>query len=98
MSVDNTGNRRARERLAILSEASTRIGSTLDVMQTRVESSKIDLGIAGYGYTWPRQGTGKAISTERARELVVNFGALTWMITRSKLPRETSIWSPWTRP
>ncbi|MEU8983141.1 SpoIIE family protein phosphatase [Streptomyces sp. NPDC048309] len=37
MSVDVTGNQRARERLAILSEASTRIGSTLDVMQTSQE-------------------------------------------------------------
>ncbi|MEU3302192.1 SpoIIE family protein phosphatase [Streptomyces sp. NPDC006678] len=37
MSVDVTGNLRARERLAILSEASTRIGSTLDVMQTSQE-------------------------------------------------------------
>ncbi|MFI6360479.1 SpoIIE family protein phosphatase [Streptomyces sp. NPDC050743] len=37
MSVDVTGNRRARERLAILSEASTRIGSTLDIMQTGQE-------------------------------------------------------------
>ncbi|MFE8946891.1 SpoIIE family protein phosphatase [Streptomyces sp. NPDC007856] len=37
ISVDVTGNRRARERLAILSEASTRIGSTLDVMQTGQE-------------------------------------------------------------
>ncbi|MGW3730077.1 SpoIIE family protein phosphatase [Streptomyces sp. NPDC000851] len=37
MYVDVTGNRRARERLAVLSEASTRIGSTLDVMQTGQE-------------------------------------------------------------
>ncbi|MGW7044188.1 SpoIIE family protein phosphatase [Streptomyces avermitilis] len=37
MSVDVTGNRRARERLAILSEASTRIGSTLEVMRTGQE-------------------------------------------------------------
>ncbi|MCZ0985271.1 SpoIIE family protein phosphatase [Streptomyces diastatochromogenes] len=37
MSVDVTGNRRARERLAILSEASTRIGSTLDFMRTGQE-------------------------------------------------------------
>jgi PAS domain S-box-containing protein len=37
MSADVTGNRRARERLAILSEASTRIGSTLDVMRTGQE-------------------------------------------------------------
>jgi signal transduction histidine kinase len=33
ISVDVTENRRARERLAILSEASTRLGSTLDVMR-----------------------------------------------------------------
>ncbi|MFB8136834.1 SpoIIE family protein phosphatase [Streptomyces mirabilis] len=37
MSVDVTGNRRARERLAILSEASTRVGSTLDLMRTGQE-------------------------------------------------------------
>ncbi|MFJ2730075.1 SpoIIE family protein phosphatase [Streptomyces collinus] len=37
MTVDVTGNRRARERLAILSEASTHIGSTLDVMRTGQE-------------------------------------------------------------
>ncbi|MFF7216949.1 SpoIIE family protein phosphatase [Streptomyces sp. NPDC008238] len=37
ISVDVTESRRARERLAILSEASTRLGSTLDVMQTSQE-------------------------------------------------------------
>ncbi|MFK0150897.1 SpoIIE family protein phosphatase [Streptomyces sp. NPDC090499] len=41
MTVDVTGNRRARERLAILSEASTRIGSTLDVMQTGQELAEV---------------------------------------------------------
>ncbi|MET4641363.1 SpoIIE family protein phosphatase [Streptomyces sp. NBC_01550] len=41
MSVDVTGNRRARERLAILSEASMRIGSTLDVMQSGQELANI---------------------------------------------------------
>ncbi|MFI9804603.1 SpoIIE family protein phosphatase [Streptomyces sp. NPDC052301] len=41
MTVDATGNRRARERLAILSEASTRIGSTLDVMQTGQELAEL---------------------------------------------------------
>jgi PAS domain S-box-containing protein len=34
ISVDVTESRRARERLAILSQASTRLGSSLDVMQT----------------------------------------------------------------
>ncbi|MGW1051786.1 SpoIIE family protein phosphatase [Streptomyces sp. NPDC001118] len=41
MTVDVTGNRRARERLAILSEAGTRIGSTLDVMQTGQELAEL---------------------------------------------------------
>ncbi|WP_225102526.1 SpoIIE family protein phosphatase [Streptomyces sp. CoH27] len=41
MIVDVTGNRRARERLAILSEASTHIGSTLDVMQTGQELAEL---------------------------------------------------------
>ncbi|MFD3451134.1 SpoIIE family protein phosphatase [Streptomyces sp. NPDC058691] len=37
VSVDVTDSRRARERLAILGEASTRIGTTLDVMRTGQE-------------------------------------------------------------
>ncbi|MGW2935016.1 SpoIIE family protein phosphatase [Streptomyces sp. NPDC001156] len=37
ISVDVTGSQRARERLAILSQAATRIGSTLDVMRTGQE-------------------------------------------------------------
>ncbi|MFI1076009.1 SpoIIE family protein phosphatase [Streptomyces puniciscabiei] len=37
VSVDGTDSRRARERLAILGEASRRIGTTLDVMQTAQE-------------------------------------------------------------
>ncbi|QHA07656.1 SpoIIE family protein phosphatase [Streptomyces broussonetiae] len=41
MTVDVTGNRRARERLAILSEASTHIGSTLDVMRTGQELAEL---------------------------------------------------------
>jgi serine phosphatase RsbU (regulator of sigma subunit)/anti-sigma regulatory factor (Ser/Thr protein kinase) len=41
MTVDVTGNKQARERLAILSEASTHIGSTLDVMQTAQELAEL---------------------------------------------------------
>ncbi|MFF3585501.1 SpoIIE family protein phosphatase [Streptomyces mirabilis] len=37
IAVDVTGSQRVRERLAVLSEASTRIGSTLDVIQTGQE-------------------------------------------------------------
>ncbi|MGW4516466.1 SpoIIE family protein phosphatase [Streptomyces sp. NPDC004393] len=39
--VDVTGSRRVRERLAILSQAGTRIGSTLDVVQTGQELADI---------------------------------------------------------
>ncbi|MEU2423497.1 SpoIIE family protein phosphatase [Streptomyces sp. NPDC007851] len=41
MTVDVTGNRQARERLAVLSEASTRIGSTLDVLRTGQELAEL---------------------------------------------------------
>ncbi|MGW9029596.1 SpoIIE family protein phosphatase [Streptomyces sp. NPDC055722] len=41
MSVDLTAAQRARERLAILSEASTRIGNSLDVMQIGQELADI---------------------------------------------------------
>ena len=70
---------------------------TLDVMQTRVESSRIDLGIAGYGYTWPRQTTGTTISTARARQLVDNFGVQSAYHARvaewsAKLENGTVLW------
>ncbi|MFF3518601.1 PAS domain-containing protein [Streptomyces sp. NPDC002573] len=41
ISVDVTSNQRARERLAILSQASTRIGSTLDIMRTAQELASL---------------------------------------------------------
>ncbi|MGY5011309.1 SpoIIE family protein phosphatase [Streptomyces sp. 900105755] len=44
MSVDVTDRQRARERLAVLSEASTRIGTTLEVMNTGQELA--DLAVA----------------------------------------------------
>ncbi|MGV9249278.1 PAS domain-containing protein [Streptomyces sp. NPDC003710] len=40
-TVDVTSNQRVRERLAVLSQASTRIGSTLDVMQTGQELASL---------------------------------------------------------
>ncbi|MEU6325417.1 SpoIIE family protein phosphatase [Streptomyces sp. NPDC047009] len=41
LTVDVTSNQRVRERLAVLSQASTRIGSTLDVMQTGQELASL---------------------------------------------------------
>ncbi|MEV6023784.1 SpoIIE family protein phosphatase [Streptomyces sp. NPDC052036] len=51
ISVDVTGNQRARERLAILSQARTRIGSTLDVMRTGQELADLAVPVlADYAY------------------------------------------------
>ncbi|MER6060088.1 SpoIIE family protein phosphatase [Streptomyces sp. NPDC001792] len=51
ISVDVTGCQRARERLAILSQAATRIGSTLDVMQTAQELADLAVPLlADYAY------------------------------------------------
>ncbi|MFE2708609.1 SpoIIE family protein phosphatase [Streptomyces mirabilis] len=73
MSVDVTGNRRARERLAILSEASTRVGSTLEVMRTGQELADLAVPLLAdhavvdlmesvpFGVD-PSSGTGKANS------------------------------------
>lgn len=41
LTVDVTSNQRVRERLAILSQAGTRIGSSLDVMQTAQELADV---------------------------------------------------------
>ncbi|MER5917724.1 PAS domain-containing protein, partial [Streptomyces sp. NPDC001982] len=51
ISVDVTGSQQARERLAILSQASTRIGSTLDIMRTGQELADLAVPLlADYAY------------------------------------------------
>jgi spore germination protein YaaH len=35
-----------------------------------VPAEQIDLGVAGYGYTWPRRGTGRTVTVAQARRLV----------------------------
>ncbi|MFF3559561.1 SpoIIE family protein phosphatase [Streptomyces sp. NPDC002574] len=51
MSVDVSGSQRTRERLAILSQARTRIGSTLDVMRTGQELADLAVPLlADYAY------------------------------------------------
>ncbi|SDD00477.1 glycosyl hydrolase family 18 protein [Nocardioides lianchengensis] len=52
---------------------------TLGALLTQVPAAKVDLGVAGYGYTWPRRGTGGPVTVARARELVRRDGArATW--------------------
>ena len=48
---------------------------TLAALTTAVPVSKVDLGVAGYGYTWPAHGTGHTVTDRGARRLVRQDGA-----------------------
>ena len=41
-----------------------------------VPADRLDLGVAGYGYTWPRSGTGRSVTVAGARRLVRRDGAV----------------------
>jgi spore germination protein len=41
----------------------------LAVVLAQVPAAKVDLGVAGYGYTWPTHGTGHTVSVRKARKL-----------------------------
>jgi spore germination protein len=47
----------------------------LATVLTKVPATKVDLGVAGYGYTWPRNGTGHTVTVKQARRLVSADGA-----------------------
>ncbi|NUR57390.1 MAG: hypothetical protein HOV87_01555 [Catenulispora sp.] len=52
---------------------------------TEVPAAKIDLGVAGYGYTWPRTGTGVQVGDVQARQLVTADGSTaTWDSTQGE--------------
>lgn len=40
-----------------------------------VPADRLQLGVAGYGYTWPRRGTGRSVTVAQARRLVARDGA-----------------------
>jgi spore germination protein YaaH len=45
----------------------------------KIPEAKLDLGIAGYGYSWPRNGTGRSLTLRQVRRLVAADGATpTW--------------------
>ena len=48
---------------------------TMKVLLSRVPAGLVDLGVAGYGYTWPSSGTGHSLSPRHARALVAGDGA-----------------------
>ncbi|MBB6626188.1 hydrolase [Nocardioides sp. KIGAM211] len=47
----------------------------LDTLTSRVPVDQVDLGVAGYGYTWPKHGTGRTVTVPAARRLVQKDGA-----------------------
>lgn len=42
----------------------------LRIVLAKIPASKVDLGVAGYGYTWPVTGTGEQVSDSQARAMV----------------------------
>lgn len=62
-----------------------------------VPAGRIDLGVAGYGYTWPERGTGAQFSDASARRLVRAAGSTAHWNARqgewtATLPDGTVIW------
>lgn len=47
----------------------------LDALLSVVPAGRVQLGVAGYGYTWPRHGTGRSVTDRQAREMVRRDGA-----------------------
>jgi spore germination protein len=45
------------------------------VVTSTVPAAKVDLGVAGYGYTWPRGRDGRTVTDKQARKLVARDGA-----------------------
>lgn len=49
---------------------------SMRVLAHRVPLTMVDLGIAGYGYTWPAAGTGRSVSPRGARAMAAADGTL----------------------
>lgn len=49
--------------------------STLEALFTAVPREKVDLGVAGYGYTWPKGRVGRSLTVKGARNVVKKDGA-----------------------
>ncbi|MFC3297309.1 glycosyl hydrolase family 18 protein [Clavibacter michiganensis] len=56
------------------------VKAALKPLLAAVPTARIQLGIAGYGYTWPRTGEGRQLSDQAARDLVAS-------------ERRTAVWS-----
>ena len=59
--------------------------SCLQQVLADVAASKVDLGVAGYGYTWPTSGTGVQVTDAQARQMVQSDGSTaTWDSTQGE--------------
>lgn len=47
----------------------------VEVASRSVPVERLDLGVAGYGYTWPRLGDGRSVTVAQARRMVERDGA-----------------------
>lgn len=71
--------------------------SCLQQILADVPADKVDLGVAGYGYTWPTTGTGVQVGDAQARQMVANDGSTaTWNSTQGEwtatLKNGTVLW------
>jgi len=48
---------------------------SLTALLRQVPPAQVDLGVAGYGYAWPRRGAGRTLTVAQARALVRRDGA-----------------------
>ncbi|MEY9838143.1 glycosyl hydrolase family 18 protein [Streptacidiphilus sp. EB103A] len=69
----------------------------LDVILGQVPAAKVDLGVAGYGYSWAPGGTGVQVSDQGARDLVTAAGVTAQFDTAAgewtaTLPDGTVLW------
>jgi spore germination protein len=67
------------------------------VVTAVVPAAKVDLGVAGYGYTWPRGHAGRTLTDAGARRLVTRSGASArWRAGAgewtARLPDGTRLW------
>jgi spore germination protein len=70
---------------------------SLAVLLQKVPREQVDLGVAGYGYTWPTRGEGRSVTVAGARELVREGGGrAVWKAEagewRAKLRNGTVVW------
>ncbi|WP_445442905.1 glycosyl hydrolase family 18 protein [Clavibacter sp. km1a] len=73
------------------------VKAALKPVQKAVPAARIQLGIAGYGYTWPRTGEGRQLSDQGARDLVASQKAkAVWSVPQQEwhatLRDGTTVW------